>query len=61
MSTNIKLVKIYNTFLAKLTSQRLRYHYGKKSKEKKVANFHNIKSKIVRDFFIFPLHLKIMV
>ena len=36
MSTNIKLVKIYNTFLAKLTFLRLRHHYGKKSKKKKL-------------------------
>ena len=61
MSTNTKLIKTDNTFLAKLTFVRLCYHYGKKRKKKKVANFQNIMSKIVREFFIFSLHLKIMV
>ena len=47
MSTNTKLIKTDNTFLAKLTFVRLCYHYGKKKKEKKSCKF--------------PEHLKIMV
>ena len=39
MSTNTKLIKTDNTFLAKLTFVRLCYHYGKKKKDKKSCKF----------------------